>query len=46
MLENREITKRVLPELFLKNNIKPIDDYPLKLYEMLKSLSQGILKSQ
>ena len=44
MLENREITKRVLPELFLKNNIKPIDDYPLKLYEMLKSLSPRNIK--
>ena len=44
MLENREITKRVLPELFLKNNIKPIDDYPLKLYETLKSISPRKLK--
>ncbi len=39
MLENREITKRVLPELFENNNILPVDDYPTRLYEMLASLS-------
>lgn len=39
MLENREITKRVLPELFENNNILPVDDYTTRLYEMLASLS-------
>ena len=28
MLENREITKRVLPELFENYSIQPVDDYP------------------
>tara|TARA_S200000501_G_scaffold374155_1_gene423014 strand:+ start:839 stop:2281 length:1443 start_codon:yes stop_codon:yes gene_type:complete len=44
MLENRHVTKRVLPELFLKNNILPIDDYPLRLYETLKSISPRRIK--
>lgn len=39
MLENREITKRVLPELFENYSILPVDDYPSKLYQTLASLS-------
>jgi len=39
MLENREITKRVLPELFENYNILPVDDYPSRLYSTMASLS-------
>ena len=39
MLENREITKRVLPELFENYSILPVDDYPSHLYQTLASLS-------
>ena len=39
MLENREITKRVLPELFENYSIQPVDDYPAQLYRTLASLS-------
>ncbi len=39
MLENREITKRVLPELFENDVILPIGDYPAQLFNMLASLS-------
>jgi uncharacterized circularly permuted ATP-grasp superfamily protein len=39
MVENREITKRVLPELFENYSILPVDDYPSKLYSTLASLS-------
>jgi len=39
MLENREITKRVLPELFENYSIQPVDDYPSKLYSTLASVS-------
>jgi uncharacterized circularly permuted ATP-grasp superfamily protein len=41
MIENREVTKRVLPELFENNNILPVDDYPDRLLEMLQSLAPG-----
>ena len=39
MLENRDVTKRILPELFRNYSIVPVDDYPLKLFQMLASLS-------
>ena len=39
MLENREVMKRVLPELFRRYLIRPVDDYPTRLYETLVSLS-------
>lgn len=39
MLENRAITKRVLPELFENDDIKPIADYPSQLFETLAALS-------
>lgn len=39
MIENRQVTKRVFPELFAEQSILPIDDYPLMLFEMLASLS-------
>jgi uncharacterized circularly permuted ATP-grasp superfamily protein len=43
MLENRAITKRVLPELFEKEDILPIDDYCSHLFDMLCSLApEGI----
>lgn len=39
MLENRELTKRVLPDVFEHYSIQQVDDYPLRLYQMLSSLS-------
>ncbi|TBR42808.1 circularly permuted type 2 ATP-grasp protein [Marinomonas agarivorans] len=39
MLENRAITKRVLPELFEKDRIQPIGSYPSQLFDTLASLS-------
>ncbi len=39
MIENREVTKRVLPELFHDHSILPVDDYPSRLFEMLASLA-------
>lgn len=44
MLENREITKRVFPELFENYSILPVDDYPVNLYRMLASLSPRRVK--
>lgn len=39
MIENREVTKRIIPDLFENHSILPVDDYPTKLYEMLIALS-------
>lgn len=42
MLENRETTKRVLPEIFKTLNISPVSDYPAYLAAMLSSLRPEI----
>lgn len=39
MIENREVTKRIFPEVFDTQCISPISDYPIRLHEMLSSLS-------
>ena len=39
MLENRALTKRVLPELFENDRIMPLDSYPAQLFETLAALS-------
>ena len=39
MLENRAVSKRVLPQLFEKHYIEPVDDYPSRLFDTLASLS-------
>ena len=39
MLENRQVIKRVFPELFENSTILPVDDYPSQLFDMLASLS-------
>lgn len=44
MLENRAITKRVLPELFEKIDIARVDDYPARLFDTLVGLSPRKIK--
>jgi uncharacterized circularly permuted ATP-grasp superfamily protein len=39
MLENRQVTKRVFPELFEDYAPLPVDDYPSRLFETLAALS-------
>lgn len=39
MLENREITKRVFPEMFKSNNVSLVADYPMIFHNILVSLS-------
>lgn len=39
MLENRNISKHVLPELFENYNVLPMDNYPSELLETLSSIS-------
>ncbi len=39
MLENRQVMKRVFPEMFDKYTILPVDDYPSALYDMLAQFS-------
>ncbi|MGH1484964.1 MAG: circularly permuted type 2 ATP-grasp protein [Cellvibrionaceae bacterium] len=42
MLENRSITKRVLPELFAHDNILPVNDYTDQLSKTLADLAPNI----
>lgn len=39
MLQNRKVTKRVLPELFEKYNVQPLRGYTHQLFETLASLA-------
>jgi uncharacterized circularly permuted ATP-grasp superfamily protein len=44
MLENRQVMKRVFPDMFEQHDILPVDDYPSQLYDMLASLSPRDIK--
>jgi len=46
MLENRSITKRVLPELFEQDKILPISDYTSQLYKTLADLAPDVDKPE
>lgn len=39
MLENRQVAKRVFPELFDTTAILPVDEYPSQLYDTLAALT-------
>lgn len=39
MLENREITKRIFPDLIPQNKVRPVNDYPNRLLQNLRALS-------
>jgi uncharacterized circularly permuted ATP-grasp superfamily protein len=39
MLENREITKRLFPDLFSSHSVRKVGDYPLLLHQILRSMA-------
>ena len=39
MLENRQVMKRVFPELFIDCDILPVDDYTTQLFDVLAAIS-------
>ncbi len=41
MIENREITKRIFPDLIPQNHVRPVTQYPNILYKNLVALSPG-----
>jgi len=45
MLENREVMKRVFPELFSDYVIHPVDNYPTELAKCLRSLNPNANRS-
>ena len=36
VLENRQVLKRTFPQVFEASRVRPVDDYPTKLLEMLE----------
>jgi uncharacterized circularly permuted ATP-grasp superfamily protein len=42
MLENRQVVKRVFPEVFESAGILPVDDYPSQLFDMLCALAPEV----
>jgi uncharacterized circularly permuted ATP-grasp superfamily protein len=45
MLENREVTKRIFPEMFVSNNVRMVNNYPLELHQILISLAPAQVTS-
>ena len=39
VLENRQVLKRTFPQVFEASRVRPVDDYPTKLLEMLEYLA-------
>ncbi len=39
MLENREVTMRLMPDLFARHKVAPVDDYPDELLATLRSVA-------
>ena len=39
MLENREVTMRLMPDLFAQHSVAPVDDYPDELLSCLRSVA-------
>ena len=39
MLENREVTMRLMPDLFAEHSVAPVDDYPDELLACLRSVA-------
>jgi len=45
VLENRQVLKKTFPKVFAASRIRPVDDYPNLLLEMLQSLSPARIDS-
>lgn len=44
VLENRQVLKRTFPDLFVASGVRPVEDYPSRLLEMLQYLApEGVL---
>ncbi|SEM16539.1 Uncharacterized conserved protein, circularly permuted ATPgrasp superfamily [bacterium A37T11] len=39
MLENREVTKRIFPDMLMSNNVRRVSNYPVLLHEILLELA-------
>ncbi len=39
MLENREVTKRIFPDMLVANHVRRVSNYPLLLHDILKQMA-------
>ncbi len=42
VLQNRAVMKRNFPQIFQSCKVRPVNDYPARLYQMLRSLAPSI----
>lgn len=45
MLENREVTKRIFPDMVAANNVRRVQNYPLLLHQILLSMAPTQISS-
>ncbi len=45
VLENRQVLKRTFPQVFEASRVRPVDDYPSKLLEVLEFLAPDTVQS-
>jgi len=45
VLENRQVLKRTFPQVFEASHVRPVDDYPTKLLDMLEYLAPDHVQS-
>jgi uncharacterized circularly permuted ATP-grasp superfamily protein len=45
VLENRQVLKRTFPQVFEASHVRPVDDYPTKLFEMLEYFATVAVQS-
>ena len=41
VLENRQVLKRTFPQVFQASHVRPVDDYPARLYDTLSRLTDA-----
>ncbi|KPA14035.1 Uncharacterized conserved protein UCP005522 [Candidatus Magnetomorum sp. HK-1] len=45
VLENRQVLKKTFPQVFYNSNVRPVDDYPNRLLELLEHLMSDTVES-
>jgi len=45
MLENREVTKRIFPDMLFANRVRMVNNYPLLLHQILLSLAPALISN-
>ena len=46
VLENRAVMKRAFPKIFARSKVRPVDEYPMRLRDALRSVAPGRRRSR